>query len=64
MIKTFDLSEKIDIGDYTLEYNNYMILIKKNKNLIKVVEVKLDFDNRDYNNFADKFRKIYMNRKL
>ena len=63
MILNYTLSDKVRIGDYTLEYSNFSIFIKKNNSLIKVIEKGKDFNNVSYNKFVEQFKTLYKHKK-
>jgi len=58
------LTEKVSVGEYTLEYSNFTILVKKHNDLVKCIDVKRDFTPIEYGQFVKKFEKIYRDRKI
>ena len=53
------LTEKYQIGEYVIEYANFMILIKKNDELIKGIPVDKEFDSNKYTKFIKHFTELY-----
>jgi hypothetical protein len=62
MKRTFNLTDKFSIGEYTIEYANFNILVKKNGSLVKCIDTKRDFNNHDYGRFVEKFESSHSKR--
>ena len=58
MKQTFKLIDKVRVGDYSLEYSNFNIYIRKNNILVKCIEKKKDFNNIDYTKFVERFKNL------
>lgn len=56
MKQTFTLSDKVNIGDYSVEYANFNIYIKKHGSLVRCIEKKRDFNDLDYTRFIESVR--------
>jgi hypothetical protein len=63
MKRTFSLTDRFTVGEYTIEYANFNILIKKGGSLVKCIDAKRDFNNIDYGKFVEKFESKYSNKK-
>jgi len=53
MKQKFALTDKVKIGDYTIEYANFNIYLTKNGKLVKCIEKKRDFNDLDYTRFIE-----------
>lgn len=60
MKKIFKLKEKVNVKEYTIEYSNFCLFIKKDGNLIKCIERRKDYNEFDYTKDIDKFIKIIL----
>jgi len=62
MKRTFSLTDRFTVGEYTIEYSNFNILVKRDGSLVKCIDTNRNFNNIDYGKFIEKFERKYSNK--
>jgi len=62
MKQTFNLTDRVVIGEYIIEYSNFNLFIKKNGSLIKCLEKRKDYNHIDYTKDINKIKEYILKR--